>query len=254
MRQGFQAQRRVEQLGAVDEGVAVKPAEPGEFGVFEPGNGAEDACLLGMAQLGLEADDVVERAERIVLAKLHYRIGPSSRPWIGEADGLHRTVAQGLGAARGHDFDRQATVEIGRVLFPFVESDLIGGEKCGNEGVILVAVERTVEVVRAVALVVARLAPHFAFVDRLGIDDRRDRIEKRQSLFARLRADRSGEIGCGEWAGRDDDAPPFRWRQRADGLAPGLRQRAETVIAFGLLLVLLAVRPQGIIGASWEGS
>lgn len=28
----------------------------------------------------------------------------------------------------------------------------------------------------------------------------------------------------------------------------------ETVIAFGLLLVLLAVRPQGIIGASWEGS
>ena len=32
--------------------------------------------LLAMFQLGLEADDVEQRAERIVLPQLHDRVGP----------------------------------------------------------------------------------------------------------------------------------------------------------------------------------
>src|SRR3712207_9270048 len=36
-----EAQRGIEQLGRVDEGVAVEPAEPGELGLLEAGDGPE---------------------------------------------------------------------------------------------------------------------------------------------------------------------------------------------------------------------
>ena len=42
--------------------------------------------LLGMLQLGLEAHHVEQRAERVVLAQLHDRVGFDPRPMrIGEA-------------------------------------------------------------------------------------------------------------------------------------------------------------------------
>ena len=68
---------------------------------------AEDARLLAMLQLGLEAHHVVERAERVVLAQLHHGIGP--RPVRGsvEAHRLHRPEAQGIGP-------RAAITSIGR--------------------------------------------------------------------------------------------------------------------------------------------
>ena len=120
----LELQRRIEQGGRIDVGVAVQPAEPRELGILEAGDGAEDAHLLGMLQLGLEADHVVERAQRIVLAKLDHRIGLGRRiVGIGQAHRLHRAVPQRLGAALRHDFDRQAAVEIGRAL-PFLELGL----------------------------------------------------------------------------------------------------------------------------------
>ena len=68
-----------------------------------------------MLQLGLEADHVEQRAERIVLPQLHDRMGFHQRiVRVGQADRLHRPVAQGLAAALGHHLDRQAAVEIGR--------------------------------------------------------------------------------------------------------------------------------------------
>ena len=70
--------------------------------------------LLAMLQLGLEADHVVERTQRVVLAKLHHGIGPPSGARIGKADRLHRPEAQGFAAALRHHFDRQAAFEIGR--------------------------------------------------------------------------------------------------------------------------------------------
>ena len=102
-----------------------------------PGNGAEDAHLLAMLQLGLEADHVPQGAERIVLAQLDHGIGPAPGPRIVEADALHRAVAQGLDAALGHDFDRHAAFEIGRVLLPLLELGLLALVQRGDEGVIL---------------------------------------------------------------------------------------------------------------------
>src|SRR3974390_5574 len=61
-------QRVVEQFGRIEESVAVKAAEPGEFRILQAGNAAEDAYLLGVFQFGLEADHIEQRAELVILA------------------------------------------------------------------------------------------------------------------------------------------------------------------------------------------
>ena len=82
----LQAKFAVQQPGRIDEAVAVDAAEPRELGIFEAGDGAEDADLLAMLQLGLEADHVPQGAERIVLAQLDDGIGPAAGARIVEAD------------------------------------------------------------------------------------------------------------------------------------------------------------------------
>src|SRR4029079_6027035 len=67
--QGF-----VQQLRRVEKRVAVNPAKPRELGLLQSRNGAEDAHLLGMLELGLEADHVEQGPELVVLAQLHDRI------------------------------------------------------------------------------------------------------------------------------------------------------------------------------------
>ena len=94
MRQRLQPQLLVEQLGRTNEAVAVNAAQPREFGILQPGDGAEDAHLLAMLQLGLEADHVPQRAERIVLAELDDGVRPAPGSRIVEPDALHRAVAQ----------------------------------------------------------------------------------------------------------------------------------------------------------------
>ena len=55
----------------------MQAAEPRELGLAEARDHAEDARLLAVLQLGLEADHVPQRAERIVLAELHDGVGPT---------------------------------------------------------------------------------------------------------------------------------------------------------------------------------
>src|SRR3954447_11283671 len=116
-----EAQRAVEQVRAVEEGVAVQPAEPGELGALQPRDHAEDMLLLAVTQLRLEADHVVERAQRIVLAQLDDGMGPASGARITQPYRLHRSPAQRVRAARCHDLDRQAAIEIRRRFLPFAE-------------------------------------------------------------------------------------------------------------------------------------
>ena len=216
---GLQPQRAVEQLRRIEEGVAVEAAEARELGVAQAGDHAEDVGLDGVAQLGLEADHVVERAELVVLAQLHDGVGLLVRlVRIGEPDRLHRPVAQRLAAALGHHLDRQAAVEIGDLL-PVVMLVRLAGEERVDEGVVLRLVHRAVDVVGAGAagagLVVARLEPGDVHVDRVEMDDRRDGIEEGERVLAGEGADRLGERRRGEGAGRDDDAVPVR-RQAGD--------------------------------------
>ena len=92
-----------------------------------------------------------------------------------------------LAPALGHHLDRQAAVEIGRAL-PFVERDLVAGDQRVDEGVVLLARERAVDVVGAGAagtfLVVARLEPGDAEVDGVAMHDRRDGVEEGERVRA----------------------------------------------------------------------
>ena len=115
----------------------MQAAEPRELRLLEAGNHAEDPPLLAVFELGLEADHVEQRAERIVLPQLHHGVGLRRRiVRVGEADRLHRPVAQGLAAALGHHLDRQAAVEIGRAL-ELAELRLFRRQKRVDERVVL---------------------------------------------------------------------------------------------------------------------
>ena len=116
----------------------MQAAQPRELGLREARDHAEDARLLAVLQLGLEADHVPQRAQRIVLPQLHHRVGPLARlVRIGEADRLHGAEAQRLAAALGHHLDGQAAVEVGRGGLPLLERGLLGGEQRVEEGLVL---------------------------------------------------------------------------------------------------------------------
>ena len=57
----------------------MQAAEPRELGHSESRDRAEHARLLAMFELGLEADHVPQRAERIVLAELHDGVRSDAR-------------------------------------------------------------------------------------------------------------------------------------------------------------------------------
>src|SRR5258707_8280372 len=188
----------------------MQAAEPGEFGVLEAWNGTEYAVLRAVLQLGLEADDVVERAELVVLAQLHDGIGFYGRvPRIGPPYRLPRSVPPRLAAAFSHHFDRQAAVEIGRIGLPVLEVDLLAGQQRIDKRIVLLLGHRAVDVIGAGAagpdLVVARLKPRYRHVDGILVHDRRDCIEERQRVLVGEPANRIRQRRRGEGAGGDDD-------------------------------------------------
>ena len=105
-----------------------------------------------------------------------YGVAPGAR--IAQTDGLERPEAQRVLAAIGHLFDRQAALEVrrrARLRSPWADG-ASSVRRSRTSCSVLLAVERNVEIVVAVALVVARLAVHLRFVDRIGRDDRRGRV------------------------------------------------------------------------------
>src|SRR5437764_14568910 len=121
---------------------------------------------------------------------------------VGEPYRLHWPVTQRLAAALGHDLDRQAAVEIGRVGFPLLEVGLLTRDQGVDESIVLLVGQRTIDVVGAGAarakLVVARLKPRHRHVDRILVYDWGDRIEERQRVFVREFANRAGKRSRGE--------------------------------------------------------
>ena len=177
-------------------------AEAGEARILEAGDGAEDLGLRAVLHLGLEADEVVEGAERVVAAELDDGVGfLVGGVRVGEADGLQRAEAEGLAAALGHDLDGEAALEIGGVALPVLELGLLGGEQRVDEGLVLGAVHGAVEVGGALglglALVVAGLEPGLGEVDGVEVHDRGDGVEEGErglSVRVRMAAARAGEV------------------------------------------------------------
>ena len=190
---GAQPQALVEQLWGVEEGIAMQPAEACELGLFQARNGAEDSDLLAVLELGLEADHVEQGAEPVVLAQLDDGVGLGPRPC-----GLVRPNGF-IGPWRRVSRPRSAITSIGRQPSKYGvaasqswNADLVAGKQGIDEGVILLARERAVDVVGArsarAGLVVARLEPGDRHVDGVAVHDRRDGIEEGERVLAGERA------------------------------------------------------------------
>ena len=101
-----------EERGGVDVGVAVDLAVAEEGGVFEAGDEAEDAVLLAVLEVVLEAYEVVGVGAEVFLAELDYGVGPLPCFGVGEAGGLHGAEAEGVAASAGGLFDGEAAFEV----------------------------------------------------------------------------------------------------------------------------------------------
>src|SRR5207248_8021870 len=169
---GFEPQLGIEKFRAVEKGIAVKTAEPRELGLLKARYCPEDTNLLGVFELRLESDDVVERAKPVVLTQLHNGIRlVIGIMRIGEPARLHRSMAQGLTTTRRHHLDGQAAIEIGGRPFPLLELGLLASEQASDESLVLFVIQRAVDIVLTAAagpwLIIARLKPGDRHVDRV---------------------------------------------------------------------------------------
>ena len=204
----------------------MQTAEPGKLGVFQPGDGAEQANLLGVLELGLETHHVPQRAELVVLAKLNYRVSPAPVRELGrsfvrvvEPDRFHRAKTERFHPARRHHLDRHTAFEIRRAGLPLAKLGLLARQQPRVESNVLLFRHRAIDVVLA-TLVPASGHPRDVHVDGVPVDDRGDGIEERQRFRAGRRADAVGESCGGEWPGGDDRQPIAR--QYIDPLAHDL--------------------------------
>ncbi len=76
--------------GAFEKGVAVHDAVPHELGVLQAGDHAEHPLLLAPFQVRLEADEVIQRAGRVLGAQLHSRPGAVAGARVAQADRAQR--------------------------------------------------------------------------------------------------------------------------------------------------------------------
>jgi hypothetical protein len=122
-------------------------------------------------------------------------------------------MTQSFRAALGHDFNRQAALEIRRRLLPLLELGFLGSEESGDEGVVLFLRQWTIDVVLAGAagsrLVVTRLEPGDRPIDRMMMNDRRDRVEEGEIVLTGQTAQGFRQGRGGQGTGGDDHIVPF---------------------------------------------
>ena len=95
----------------------------------------------------LEADQVETLRAQVFLAELDHGPRPAAGARIVQAHRLHRAEAQGVAAAARDLLDRQAGLEVAGVVFGNVGGDGLGLQQLVDEVLVLVAVERAVEIV-----------------------------------------------------------------------------------------------------------
>ena len=203
-RLAFQRVGRVEQTRRVEERVAVHHAVAHELRVPERRDHGEHALLLAELEVGLAADQIVQRAVRVVAAQLEDRIGVFSGLGVGQADRLEDAEAQRIIAAARVDLDGHAALEHLGVL-EAVHRRLLGGGERVPECVILLARERAVDVVRR-ALAVAGSLVGGVHIDALRGHDGRGRVVEVQEIAAHPGVDGVEQRIRGQRAGGDDDA------------------------------------------------
>ena len=122
-------------------------AEAQKLGAFQAWNHAQHPLLLAEAHMILKAHQVVTARARVFLTELHHRIWPPAGSRIGQSHRLHRTEAQCFTPAPRDFFNRQARLEIARVILLDVRRHAPRFQHRIDKRFILLAVERTVQII-----------------------------------------------------------------------------------------------------------
>ena len=108
--------RWTEHTRSVDVRVAVYHPEPDELRRLEARNHPKDPRLLPPFQPRLEPHQAVVVPGQGVLSELHDRVGPPAGSRIGQPHRLHRPERERARPALRHHLDREAALEVARVL------------------------------------------------------------------------------------------------------------------------------------------
>ena len=141
----------------------------------------EDTLLLAKGQICLEAHQVIGCLFLVLGTKLNRRPGTTTGSRVGEADGLHGAKANSVLAGAGDLLGGLTGLEEVAAL-KVLEHHAVGGGECLDKGLVLILVERSVEIVAAPLLLVARLREQHVHIERGGIDDRRGSVKERQGV------------------------------------------------------------------------
>src|SRR4051794_26314210 len=95
----------------------------------------------------LESDQIVAVGPQVFLAQLDRRVGPATGSRIIESGCLHWTEAQRVAAASCDLFDRQTSLKVRAFVLGDVRAVVFRRKQGIDEGVILVPVHRTVNVI-----------------------------------------------------------------------------------------------------------
>ena len=154
----------------------------------------------------LESNQIVAIGAQVLLAKLHHGVRSAACPRIGQAHRLHGTEPQRFASAPGQLFDGQAGFEIRRPVRFDMSRHALAGEQRINEGTVLLAVERAVDVIVGAVErpAVARRAEGDSHVNGIRFHDRADAVVEEEALRAREPSDLGGECVAGERSAGDD--------------------------------------------------
>ena len=118
--------------------------------MFQPWNEAEYAPLLWPAQIGLEADEVIEIARQVIASQLDDGVGSLAGARVTQAHRTHGAKRQRLPPAPRQRFQWQAALEEAWVFtLEISQLDGLGGEQGVNEALIFIAVQGAIEIIAA---------------------------------------------------------------------------------------------------------
>ena len=158
-----------------------------ELGVTERRDHGEHALLFTEFQVGLAADQIVQRTVRVVAAQLQDRIRVLAGFRVRQADWLKDAEPQRVKAAACVNLDGHAALEHLGIL-KAVHRRFLGGGQRVPECLVLLAGERAVDVICGALAVAGRLVGRI-HIDALRGDDRRGGIIKVQEIAADLGVD-----------------------------------------------------------------
>ena len=173
-----------------------------ELSVTERRDHGEHALLLTEFQVGLAADQIVQRTVRVVAAQLEHGIRVLTGFRVRQADRLENAEPQRVKAAACVNLDGHAALEYLGILKAVYRCFLSGGQRV-PECLVLLAGERAVDIIRR-ALAVAGSLVGGIHIDALSRDNRRGGIVKVQEIAAHLGVDGLEQRIRGQRAGSDD--------------------------------------------------